>query len=166
MTEQQNPAEPENGGKEKGEKTFTEAQVAAIVQQRLDQQAKTKFGDYDDLKTQVEGAKSNEQKLADKLAELEQKHAESEARALRASIAAQYGISTKKGDKGEPSDADLFLTGSDEATLTAQAERLGVKVADQKKQGNVAPKEGQTKTTGDGAEGMREFTRNLFGNSD
>ena len=57
----------------------------------------------------------------------------------------------------------LFLTGADEATLTAQAKRLADREADRKKRGNVAPKEGgsaDSASTGD--TGMREFTRSLF----
>ena len=110
--------------------------------------------------------KSSEQKFEERLADLTTKITESEAKALRSAIAAEYGISTKKGPKGEPSDADLFLTGSDEATLTAQAKRLAERVAEQKKQGNVAPKEGGTTNAGKGDEEMREFTRSLFARAD
>lgn len=145
----------------KVDKTFTEAQVKAIIKQRLDQQAKNQFGDYDELKAQVEGAKTAEQKLSEQIAELQKKQAESEIRATRAVIAAEFGISTKKGDKDSPSDADLLLTGSDEATMRAQAQRVGTLEADRKKQGNVARKEGGTTTNG-GEDGMREFARNLF----
>jgi len=153
----------DDGGKPKPqEQTFTQAQVDAIVQQRLEQQAKNKYGDYDDLKAQAAGAKTLEQQLAD----LTTKFSESETKALRASIAAEFGISTKKGPKGEPSDADLLLTGSDEATMRAQAERLGASAAERKKQGNVAPKEGGTVNAGDGNEAMREFTRNLFASAE
>lgn len=99
------------------------------------QQAKNQFGDYADLKARAEGAKSVEQKLA----ELESKHAEAEARALRSDIATKHGLSAE--------DRDLFLTGSDEATIVAQAKRLAERIADQKKTGNRAPKEGRTVTT-------------------
>lgn len=115
--------------------TFTQADVEKIVRDRLAQQAKNRFGDYDDLKAKAEGAKTVEQKLAD----LEAKHAEAEARALRSDIATKHGISAE--------DRDLFLTGSDEATLTAQAKRLAERLADQKKNGNRAPKEGRAVTT-------------------
>ncbi len=134
---------PEGEGKQqKQEQTFTQADLDRVVTERLTRE-REKFKDYDDLKAKAEGAKTVEQKLAD----LEAKHAEAEARALRSAVAAEYGISTKKGAKGEPSDADLFLTGSDEATLTAQASRLAAQVAERKKQGNVAPKEGGAITT-------------------
>jgi hypothetical protein len=148
-------------GKQEG-KTFTQADVDRIVTERLARQAKNDFGDYDELKKTAAGAKT----LEDRLGSLEAELTTSKTEALRARIAAEFGISTKKGEKGEPSDADLFLTGTDEATVTAQAERLGVKVADQKKQGNVAPKEGAPTTTGDGSQDLREVARRLFNRSD
>lgn len=168
MSENQNPnpagSEPNNVGEPKpGEqpagKTFTQADVDRIVQDRLAQQAKNKFGDYDALKTKAGESAS----LEDRLADLEARAQKAEQDALRATIAAAHGISTKKGDKGEPSDADLFLTGTDEATLTAQAQRLAGRAAEQKKHGNVAPKEGTPPAqSGDDNTELREFTKTLF----
>lgn len=134
--------------------TFTQADVDKIVRDRLAQQAKNKFANYDEYKAAAEGAKTVEQKLAD----LEAKHAEAEARALRSDIATKHGISAE--------DRDLFLTGSDEATLTAQAKRLAERLADQKKNGNRAPKEGATTTSGNTDSDARTFARNLFGGAD
>lgn len=149
------PAAPEapkaDPQKQEQGKTFTQAELDQIITDRLAQQAKNKFGDYDTLKAQADGAKSVEQQLAD----LSAKHAEAEARALRADIASTYGISKE--------DRDLFLTGSDEDALTAQAKRLADRAADQKKNGNRAPKEGSTTTGADKNKDMREFTRELFG---
>ena len=162
QTTEVTPETPENGPETQSEQKFTQAQVNAIVQQRLTEQATNKFGDYDELKTKAEGAKT----LEDKVTVLTTKITQSEAKALRSAIAAEYGISTKKGPKGEPSDADLFLTGSDEATLTAQASRLAAQVAERKKSGNVARKEGDTTTEGKGDGEMREFARNLFGRAE
>ena len=142
-----------DGEQDKG-KTFTQAELDQIITDRLTQQAKNKFGDYDVLKAQAEGAKTVEQKLAD----LETKHAEAEARALRSDIATKHGITAE--------DRDLFLTGSDEASLTAQAKRLAERVADQKKNGNRAPKEGGTTNSGDADKDMRDFTRGLFQRAD
>ena len=139
----------ENGGENKS-KTFTQAELDQIISDRLAQQAKNKFGDYDALKAQAAGAKTVEQQLAD----LSAKHDEAVARALLSDIAAKYGISAD--------DRDLFLTGSDEAALTAQAERLAERTADQKRNGNRAPKEGGT-TNSDGKDTeMRTFVSNLF----
>jgi hypothetical protein len=143
-------------------KTFTAEEVESIVKERLAQQAKNRFGDYEELKTKAEGA----QTLEERLGTLEGELTATKTAALRSSVAAEHGISTKKGDKGEPSDADLFLTGTDLETLASQAKRLVERVADQKKHGNVAPKEGVTTTTGDGTQDMREFAKNLFGRAD
>jgi hypothetical protein len=117
------------------DKTFTQSDVDKIVKSRAERLAKQMYPDYDDLKAKAEGAKTVEQKLV----ELETKHAEAEARALRSNIATKHGISAE--------DRDLFLTGSDEAALEAQAKRLAERNADQKKGGNRAPKEGRTVTT-------------------
>lgn len=130
-----NQQEDSAGQQQEQAKTFTQAELDQIITDRLAQQAKNKFGDYAELKAKAEGAKTVEQKLA----ELETKHAEAEARALRSNIATKHGISAE--------DRDLFLTGSDEAALEAQAKRLAERVADQKKGGNRAPKEGRTVTT-------------------
>ena len=150
------------GEQKQQEQTFTGADVERIVRDRLAQQAKNKFGDYDELKTKAEGAKT----LEERFGALESELATSRAQALRTRIAADFGISTKPAKEGEPSDADLFLTGSDEATLTAQAQRLAGREADRKKQGNVAPKEGETKTSGGTDTDLRDFAKGLFGNTD
>lgn len=156
--ESNNAGEPKPGEQPAG-KTFTQADVDRIVQDRLAQQAKNKFGDYDALKTKAGESASLEERLAG----LETRAQKAEQDALRATVAAAHGISTKKGDKGEPSDADLFLTGTDEATLKAQAERLAGRAAEQKKHGNVAPKEGTPPAqTGDDNTDLRDFTKKLF----
>lgn len=145
-----NQQENGSGGNQDKGKTFTQAELDQIITDRLTQQAKNKFGDYDALKAQAAGAQTVEQKLAD----LETKHAEAEARALRSDIATKHGISAE--------DRDLFLTGSDEAALTAQAKRLADRAADQKKNGNRAPREGSTTTGADKDKDLRDFTRGLF----
>lgn len=153
MSENNDATNQQGGGdveQDKG-KTFTQAELDQIISDRLTQQAKNKFGDYAELKAKAEGAKTVEQQLA----ELSTKHAEAEARALRSDIASTYGISKE--------DRDLFLTGSDEAALTAQAKRLAARTEDQKKNGNRAPKEGDTTTGADKNKDMRAFTRDLFG---
>lgn len=153
MTEN-NDAANQNGDAEQDKgKTFTQAELDQIITDRLKQQEKNKFGDYAELKAKAEGAKTVEQQLAD----LSAKHAAAEARALRSDIASTYGISKD--------DRDLFLTGSDEAELTAQAKRLADRAAEQKKNGNRAPKEGGTTTGADKNKDMRDFTRELFGNA-
>lgn len=145
------PVEGEGGGDQKpGEaKTYTQAELDQIVTDKLNAQASTDFADYDELKQKVAGVQTVEQKLA----ELAAKQAETETRALRAEIASRHGIA--------PEDRDLFLTGSDKATLEAQAKRLADREAARNKSGR-APKEGTT-TTDEGKDAsLREFTRNLF----
>lgn len=143
-------------------KTFTQAEVDRIVKQRAERLAKEQYPDYDELKAKAAGA----QTLEERLGALEQELSTTRAEALRSSIAARFGISTEKGKDGEPSDADLFLTGTDESTLTAQAQRLAARQADSKKNGNVAPKEGHTTTQADEKAPLREFAKELFGRAD
>lgn len=51
--------------------------------------------------------------------------------ALRYRLAAAHGIDTTPGPNGEPSDADTFLTASDEAGMTTQAQRLAARAGTQ-----------------------------------
>jgi hypothetical protein len=142
------PPEPA-GAPDPQAQTFTQADVDRIVKERV-QREKAKFADYDDLKAKAGQSKT----LEERLAEVEQRAAKAEAAALRSDIAAKFGIGAE--------DRDLFLTGADEETLTAQAQRLAQREADRKKQGNVAPREGGNPNP-DGANGdLRAFTRALF----
>lgn len=138
-----------------------QAEVDRIVKERVARE-RAKFADYDELKTTAGTAKT----LEERLASLETELTTTRTQALKTSIAAKYGISTEPGENGAASDADLFLTGSDADSLTAQAERLAARVADRKKQGNVAPNEGSTTTSGDTDGETRSFARNLFGSAD
>lgn len=150
---------PKSGGNDAGEegkqeqgKAFTQSDVDRIVQERLAQQAKNKFGDYDDLKSKAAGAATSEERIA----ELEKKYTEAETARLRSDIATKHSISAE--------DRDLFLTGSDESTLTAQAKRLAAREADRKKQGNVAPREGTTNTNYSPKDAAkREWLRSVTG---
>jgi hypothetical protein len=156
-TEQQPEGTQPAGGDPEGQ-TFTQADVNRIVKERAERIAKQLYPDYDDLKAKAGESRTLEQRIA----EMESRTQKAEAEALRARVAAEFGISTKKGPKGEPSDADLFLTGADVDTLTAQAERLAVREVDRKKQGNFAPKEGTNTTIGGDDEDLRGFARKLF----
>lgn len=100
-----------------------------------------------------EANKTEAQKVADRLAAAEKDAADARREALKFKIASKFSI----GDE----DADLFLTGSDEASLTKQAERLSAREVDRKKQGNVVPKEGATPPASPTDE--RTFVRELFG---
>lgn len=150
-------------------KTFTQEEVDKLVgKTRTEERRKVseKYADYDDLKKAADEKKTLEQRFG----ELEQQFKQSEARGLRLSIAGQFGISTKPAEDGGPSDAELFLTGTDEETLTAQAKRLSDRVAEQakadadrKKKNPSVPKEGTSTQTGTTTEeDDREFARSFF----
>jgi hypothetical protein len=119
---------------------------------RADERKKVteKYADYDDLKAKAEGAKTAE----DQIAELKQSIEQANREALRRRVQAAHGISDE--------DADLFLTGSDEDALTAQAKRLADREAERKKKNNVSPREGNNPKPG-GDEDDRTFVRELFG---
>lgn len=145
--------DPKPGG-DKPE-SFTQADVDRIVADRLKREreaAKAKYADYDDLKAKAEGAKTAE----DRIAELEKQVTASAREALVRRVQAAHGISDE--------DADLFLTGADEAALTAQAKRLADRESERKKHGNHVPREGNSPKAG-ADDGMREFTRGLFANA-
>lgn len=142
-----------------GKGTFTQQDVDRIIGERLARQE----ADLTAKATAESEAKAKS--LADRIQSLESDLSTTKANALRSSVAARFGVSTKPGEKGEPSDADLFLTGSDEKTLVAQAQRLTGLSAERRAHGNVAPTEGGTKTKGKGDAELREFARDLFGNA-
>lgn len=156
--EQQSAGSQPTGSEPKDGQTFTQDDVNRIVKERAERIAKQLYPDYDDLKAKAGESQTLEQRVKD----METRTQAAEAAALRASVAAEFGISTKKGPKGEPSDADLFLTGADVDTLTKQAQRLAGRESDRKKQGNFAPKEGTTTSTGNDDEDLRGFARKLF----
>lgn len=99
----------------------------------------------------LENANQSEaQKTADRISKLEADLAAAQRETLLRRVQATHGISDE--------DADLFLTGEDEKTLTAQAKRLAERIS---KPGGAAPNEGKpTDNTSD--EPMREYARRLF----
>ena len=150
-------------------KTFTQDEVNTLIgATRTEERNKAakKYGDYDDLKAAAEGKKT----LEERFAEMERKYTQSEANALRLRVAGEYGINTKRADDDEPSDAELFLTASDEAGLIAQAKRYADRVAakaeaeaDRKKKNPTVPKEGtSTKTGTTTEEDELAFARDFF----
>jgi hypothetical protein len=148
------PSDPTSGA---GDKPKTITMTSEQLAERL---ARAKPADYDDLKAkaakldEIEAANKSEiEKATEKAAAAEQAAAAAKAEALRWKIAAKHGITDD--------DAELFLTGTDEETLTKQAQRLAERVTDRKKNGNHVPREGTTHPPAQTDE-MREFTRNLF----
>lgn len=134
--------------------TMTPEQLEA----RLDRE-RAKYADYDSLKDaakrleDIEAANKSElEKATDARQKAEQERDAARAEALRFKVASKHGISDE--------DAELFLTGSDEATLTKQAERLSARDADRKKTGNYVPREGANPSA-DGSDDAA-FVRQLF----
>jgi hypothetical protein len=157
----------ESGSGKEFKAPATQAELNAIIKQRVDRE-RAKFADYDDLKTKAseydkvtETSKSEAQKASERLEALERELENTRTSALRTRVAADFGISTKPAEDGGPSDADLFLTASDEATLIKQAERLAGRVEDRKKQGNRAPLQGHTSSKS-ADDPLREFAAGLF----
>ena len=97
--------------------------------------------------------KSESERSADRIKQLETEVQNAQTEALRFKVASQFGI----GDE----DADLFLTASDEETLKKQAERLAAREGERKNNGNYVAREGAVSTAPPEDE-MREFTKQLF----
>lgn len=156
------PAPTKDDGKPDDGK-FTQAEVDRIVSDRL------KRENLSDLKAAAaelaalkESKKTDDEKVADRIAALEKDTADARAEAMRMRFAAKHGITDE--------DAALFLTGSDEETLSKQAARLAevnaAKAAGDKKRTSVVKGEGTTNKNPAGDNEMREFTRQLFASAD
>ncbi len=149
MSDNPTPEPTPEEGKESGkqEQTFTQADLDRVVRERV-QRERAKFADYDELKTKAGEAKTAEERIA--ALEIEVKASQREA--MKRRVQAAHGIADE--------DADLFLTGTDEETLTAQAKRLAARESERKKQGNHVPREGNNPKPG--SDDDRAFVRQLF----
>lgn len=119
-----------------------------IISERVTRE-RSKFGDYKDLKAKAQrldniekANQSDAEKHAARVAELEAELDNTRRDSLRLKIAAAHEIT-------DADDIELFLTGTDEETLTRQAKRLAERTADRKKNGNHVPREGNTPKAGD-----------------
>lgn len=153
----------------------TPAEMDAFIKDRVaraERKATEKYADYDTLKAkadmldQIEQANLSElDKANGRATSAESERDKFKAEALRLRIAVTHGLSLD--------DADLFLTGTDEETLTAQAKRLSDRAAEQanaeaerKKNNPIVSKEGtSTKSGTTTEEDAREFARSFFGGS-
>jgi hypothetical protein len=136
----------------------SQEELNRIIEKRLERE-RSKFGDYDDLKAkaarldEIEAANQTEaEKQAAKLTAAQQEAAEAKAEALRYRVATKFQVSDE--------DADLFLTGTDEETLTKQAQRLTERTDQRIRSGNVVRREGATTVPQE--DELRSFTRQLF----
>jgi len=162
-------AAPEGGNENPGGDTPPADEFQAITSQEdlnriigeRVKRATAKFADYKDLQTkaaeldQLKSANQTEaERAASRVQELEQQLASTQAESLRLRVATEHGIT-------DADDIELFLTGTDEETLTKQARRLTAREADRKKNGNHVPREGTTPPSGE-ENSERQFARNLF----
>ncbi len=130
-----------------------------VISERI-KRVEAKFADHKDLKAkaarldEIEQANQTEaERTAKRISDLETELNNQRRDSMRITIASAHGIT-------DADDIDLFLTGTDEETLTRQAKRLADREADRKKNGNSSPREGTTPKSGN--DPMREFARGLF----
>lgn len=110
-----------------------------------------------------DSGKSADDKMADRIAALEADLAESKtAAAQSATETLRFKVAAKHGIEGD--DVELFLTGTDEATLTKQASRLAEQNTANRKSREVVGNEGKP-PAGGGDDELRQFTAQLFGRS-
>jgi hypothetical protein len=119
----------------------SQADLNKIISERVTRE-RAKFADYNDVKAkadrldQIEKSNQTEaERTAQRIADLETEIANSRLDSARHRVAAAHGIT-------DAEDIALFLTGTDEDTLTKQAQRLADRTADRMKQGNKVPPEG------------------------
>lgn len=145
------PAEPQAGDEPK---VFDAEYVKKIRADtaKYRTEAKANAAAAEELAQIKEAQKTEAQKAADRLAEAEAKATAAEAAAVRWKVAAKYGVSDE--------DADLFLTGTDEETLTKQAQRLTGLAEERKKNGNTVPREGTNPPAG--SDNDAAFARQLL----
>lgn len=152
----------------KGGQTSTAPEFEPITsQEALDkalgkrlERERAKFSDYDELKAKAgqldalsEASQTETEKANTRATKAETERDDARAEALRLRVAVEHGITLE--------DADLFLTGKDEESLTAQAKRLSDREADRKKSGPLARREGQT-ITRPAEDDDRAFARSLL----
>lgn len=114
------PEKPQDGTEEQA-KTFDAEYVDKLRKEAAKYRTEAKANsDAAKRLAEIEDAqKSEAEKAAERIKQLESEAQSARTEALRFKVASKYGVSDE--------DADLFLTGSDEDTLTRQAERLAAR---------------------------------------
>jgi hypothetical protein len=139
----------------------TQEDLNKVIGERVARE-RAKYADYDDLRQKAEAfdeAQRANMSEADRLkAEAEQARKDAEearTESLRWRVAAKHGVSDE--------DAKLFLTGTDEETLTQQAKRIQTLAEGRQRGGMHVPREGEN-NGGSLNDGDRATVRTLFGN--
>lgn len=156
------PSEPQGseGGDTTTENTPTVEELASKVEEltkhsrKWEERAKANKEKADRLDEIEQASLSAEQKAQRNIESLTAKAEEAEARAeaaeaalVRLTVALEYGISKE--------DADLFLTGSDEETITAQAKRFSERAGGSGPR-TPKPNDKQGKRGGDGPRSSKD----------
>lgn len=150
--------QPQEGAQEQQPETFDAEYVAKLrkeaakyrTEAKANAEAAKRLGDIE------EKSKTDAQRQSERLTDLEKQLEQAQRETLRRRVQAAHGIADE--------DADLFLSGDDEETLTAQAERLAARESGRKKRSNHVPTEGNNPRPSQ--DPMREFTRELFQRGD
>lgn len=124
-SEAETPAPPQEGNDPAPESEAFDAEYVAKLRKEAAKyrtEAKANAEAARKLAEIEEANKTEAEKQAERVATLEREAAQARAEALRFKIASKYGVTDE--------DADLFLTGTDEETLTRQAERLAARAED------------------------------------
>lgn len=157
------PSEPTSVAGDEFKPITTQDDLNRVVAERVARE-RAKYVDYKALKEKAEkfdeldaANKSEIEKANDRLTAAERERDAARSESMRLRVAAKHGITDE--------DADLFLTGTDEETLTKQAQRLADRASERKKNGTVVPREGRTPHPPQ-ADDMREYTRQLFASND
>lgn len=145
--EQETPKAPE--GEQGKSEVFTQADIDKIIDGIVARERKKHAAEVKELKVDAEKGKTADERIA----ELEKSIETANREALRRRVQAAHGISDD--------DADLFLTGTDEDSLIAQAKRLSERDAERKKQGARVPNEGANPPSV--SDPKRDFLRGLTG---
>lgn len=103
-------AKPEDALQDPGKKALAEERAARKAAEKQRAELESRLKEFEDRD------KTEAQKLAERAEAAEKTAADKDAELLRLRTALKHGISDE--------DAETFLTGTDEATLTRQAERL------------------------------------------
>ena len=139
QNEQQQPTDGETGGDTSTATptNLTQEEFNRQLDDRL-RRERAKFSDYKELKEKAarldemeQASKSELEKANSRISELEAEREAAQAETLRYRVATRYGISDE--------DADLILTGTDEETLTRQAERIAARIDEEQRPRSPQP---------------------------
>ena len=163
-------SEETEGGNTSGETPAVDEFQAITSQDELNRvigervkRATAKFADYKDLQAKAakldeleDANRSEAEKAQARITELENQLNAVQAESLRLRVAAEHGIT-------DADDIALFLTGTDEETLTKQAERLAARSEEATKPRAPKPDPNQGRQSGGTASTADQFAAAIGG---